>query len=102
MSFICYIMLTLFYFFMQHLARDTTEMAELQEEVTGAQAAAIMVRACATQVERIVREKTVVLVTAHGEAIEVTQTVSILGDELVVVCRVGDIAKEKTLRLAVT
>jgi xanthine/CO dehydrogenase XdhC/CoxF family maturation factor len=61
--------LPFFGFFMQHLARDVTEMAELQEEVTRAQAVAVMAEVIATQAESMAREKTVMLVTSHGEVI---------------------------------
>jgi hypothetical protein len=45
-------------------------------------------------------EKTALLVTAHSEAVEVTQRASILGDELVAVRRARDAAEEKVSNLA--
>jgi hypothetical protein len=68
---------------MQCLAQDATEVVELQEEVTQVQAAAIMVKARATQAEGMAQEKTALLVTAHSEVVEATQRVSILGDKFV-------------------
>jgi hypothetical protein len=73
---------------------------ELWEEVTRVQAAAVMVRVRAAQAEGMVREKIALLATTHGEAVEVTQRVSILRDDLVVVGRAQDAAKEKALSLA--
>jgi hypothetical protein len=84
----------------QQLAWDTTEVMELWEEVTRVQAAAVMVRVRAAQAEGMVWEKIALLATTHGEAVEVTQRVSILRDDLVVVGRAQDAAKEKALSLA--
>jgi hypothetical protein len=42
-----------------------------------------MVRAHAVQAHGMAREKTALLATTNGEAVEATQRVSILGDELV-------------------
>jgi hypothetical protein len=39
------------WFSMQGLARDVAEVAELREDMTRVQAAAVMARACATQAE---------------------------------------------------
>jgi hypothetical protein len=44
---------------MQHLEWDTTEMEELQEEVTRAQAAAVMAGARSTHAEGMAPERTV-------------------------------------------
>jgi formylmethanofuran dehydrogenase subunit A len=71
---------------MQCLARDATEVAELQEEVTRAQVATVMARAHAAQVEGMAREKATLLATAHDEVARATQRVSILGDQLVTTC----------------
>jgi hypothetical protein len=76
-------------------------VVELQEEVTQVQAAAIMVKARTTQAEGMAQEKTALLVTAHSEAVEATQRVSILGDKFVA-ARWARVAVEgKVLSLAV-
>jgi hypothetical protein len=41
----------------QHLARDVTEVAEIQEEVARARATIVMEGAHTTQVERMARER---------------------------------------------
>jgi hypothetical protein len=86
---------------MQGLARDVAEVAELREDMTQVEAAAIMARACATQAEGTTREKAALLATIHGEAAEATQRVSTLGDELVIVHRARDVAEEKVSTLTV-
>jgi hypothetical protein len=59
-----------------------------------------MVRAHATQAHGMAREKTALLATANGEAVEATQRVSILGDELVATYQAQDAAEEKVSSLA--
>jgi hypothetical protein len=54
----------------QCLARIIAKVAELQEVVTQAQAATIMVRVCAAHAKGTAREKTVLLVSARGEVVE--------------------------------
>jgi hypothetical protein len=61
-----------FWFLVQCLAQDMAEMAELQEEVTQAQAAALLAGARAAHAKGVAREKTMLLVTTRGEAAEVT------------------------------
>jgi hypothetical protein len=85
---------------MQCLAQDMAELAELQEEVTQAQAANVMVRAHAAQVEGTAQEKVALLAIIDGEVAEVTQRVSALGDELVTVRWAWDVAVEKVLSRA--
>jgi hypothetical protein len=84
---------------MQCVAQDAVEVAELQKEVTRAQVAAVMVRARTAQAEGMAREKTTLLVTTLGEAVEVTQRVSVLGDELVAMRWAQDVAEEEVLSL---
>jgi hypothetical protein len=84
---------------MQCLARYKAEMAELQEEVTQAQVAAVMAGARAAHAKGMAQEKTVLLAATHGEAVEVTQRVSILGDELMAARRAQDAVEEKILSL---
>jgi hypothetical protein len=57
---------------MQCLAQDAIEEVELWEEVTRAQAAAMMARVCAAQEEGMTQEKAALLATAHEEAARVT------------------------------
>jgi hypothetical protein len=85
---------------MQCLAQDMAELAELQEEVTQAQAANVMVRAHAAQVEGTAQEMVALLAIIDGEVAEVTQRVSALGDELVTVRWAWDVAVEKVLSRA--
>jgi hypothetical protein len=85
---------------MQCLTQDMAELAELQEEVTQAQAANVMVRAHAAQVEGTAQEKVALLAIIDGEVAEVTQRVSALGDELVTVRWAWDVAAEKVLSQA--
>jgi hypothetical protein len=54
----------------QRLARIIAKVAELQEVVTQAQEATIMVRVCAAHAKGTAREKTVLLVSARGEVVE--------------------------------
>jgi hypothetical protein len=54
-------------FFVRCLAQDVVKMAKLQEEAT-----AVIVRAHAAQGEGMSWEKTVLLATTHGEAVEAT------------------------------
>jgi hypothetical protein len=84
---------------MQCVAQDVVEVAELQKEVTRAQVAAVMARACTAQAEGMAREKTTLLVTTLGEVVEVTQRVSVLGDELVAMRRAQDVAEEEVSSL---
>jgi hypothetical protein len=53
--------------------------------VTQAQATAVMAEARAAQAEKRARENVVSLASAHGEADEVAQKVTLLESELVVV-----------------
>jgi uncharacterized protein HemY len=80
---------------MQCLAWDAAEVVELWDEVTRARAAVVMVRARAAQAEGMVREKAVLLATAHDEAAGVTQMVSILGNRLAIMSQAKDVAEEK-------
>jgi dihydroxyacetone kinase-like predicted kinase len=89
----------LFLFFMQRLSQDATEMAELHEELTQAQAATIMARVRATHAERTTWEKNALLATAHGEVVEAAQRVFALGDELVAACRAWEAIEDKILSL---
>jgi hypothetical protein len=73
-------------FLMQYLVQDAAEVAEVCEEVTRAQVTAIMARAHAAQAERMA---------------EVTQRVSVLGDELATARKAMDAADEKILSLEV-
>jgi hypothetical protein len=59
-----------------------------------------MARARTTQVEGMVRERTALLATTHGDVVEATQRVSILGDELMATHWARDAAEEKILSLA--
>jgi hypothetical protein len=83
------------FFFIQCLAWDAAEVVELWDEVTRARAAVVMVRARAAQAEGMVREKAVLLATAHDEAAGVTQMVSILGNRLAIMSQAKDVAEEK-------
>jgi hypothetical protein len=67
----------------QHLAQDAIEVAEIQEEVTRAWEAAVMVGPHTAKAERMAQERAVLLGTIHGEASEVAQRVSTLESELV-------------------
>jgi hypothetical protein len=84
---------------MQCLAQDATEVAELWEEVTRAQAATIMVRARAAQVEGMAWVKAALLATTHDEVVEATQKVYVLGDELATLRQAKDATEEKILSL---
>jgi uncharacterized protein (DUF111 family) len=91
---------SLFRLSMQHLAQDVAEVAELPEEVTRARAAAIMVEACTTQVERLAQDRAVLLATTHVEVDEVDQRVSFLEGELVAACPAWEAVEEKLPSLA--
>jgi hypothetical protein len=69
---------------MQRLAQDAAEVVELQEEVTLAQAAAIMEQARTTQAESVAKERVVLLAITHREVDEMAQRVSFLDGEIVV------------------
>jgi hypothetical protein len=84
---------------MQCVAQDAVEVAELQKEVTRAQVAAVMARARTAQAEGMAWEKTTLLVTTLGEVVEVTQRVSVLGDELVAMRWAQDVAEEEVSSL---
>jgi hypothetical protein len=70
-------------------------MVKLQEEVTWAQATALMAGVHATQAERMAQEKAVLLVTTRGEVGEVAQRVSVLENELEATCHAWDAAERK-------
>jgi hypothetical protein len=70
-------------------------VVELQEEVTPAWVAAIMLETHATQAERMAQERVVLLATAHGEADVAAQRVSALEGELVATHQTCDVVKEK-------
>jgi hypothetical protein len=55
---------------MQHIAWDATAAAEHREEVTQAQAVAIMAEARAAWMEKMAQESAILLATARGEADE--------------------------------
>jgi hypothetical protein len=65
------------------LARDATEVAELQEEVTRLWAAAVMAGTRATWAERVAPEKVVFLASSHIEVDEAVRRVSLLEGKLV-------------------
>jgi hypothetical protein len=94
------LMPSLFRLSMQHLAQDVAEVVELPKEVTQAWAAAIMVEARTTQVERLAQDRAVLLATTHVEVDEVAQRVSFLEGELVAACPAWDVVKEKLPSLA--
>jgi hypothetical protein len=68
----------------QHLAQDAAEVVELWEEVTWAQAGAIMAGAHANRAERIAQERAILLAFARREA-----------DKFVVACQSQDAIEEK-------
>jgi hypothetical protein len=59
-----------------------TEVVEIQEEGTRAQAATVIAGACTAHVERMAQERVILLVTTHGEVGEAAQRVSTLYVEL--------------------
>jgi hypothetical protein len=72
---------------MMCLAQDTTEVAELQEDVTRMRVAAVMVGARAARAKRLAQERGVWLVTTHGEVDEAAFRVSALEGVLMAMCR---------------
>jgi hypothetical protein len=86
------------FFFMQHVAQDAAEVAKRQE-VIQAQAVAIMARARVAEAEGMAWEKAALLATSHDEAARVTQWVSVLGSQLVIVYQAKDAVEEKILSL---
>jgi hypothetical protein len=59
-----------------------------------------MVRLRAAHAKRTAREKTALLATTHGEAVEEAQRVFAMGDELMAMRRARDVAEGKILSLA--
>jgi hypothetical protein len=57
-------------------------VVEIQEEGTRAQAATVIAGACSAHVERMAKERVILLVTTHGEVGEAAQRVSTLYVEL--------------------
>jgi hypothetical protein len=84
---------------LQRLVQGAVEMAELHEEVTRAQVATMMARACAVQVEGMARERAALLATTRGEVVEATQRVSTSGDELATIRQAKDAAEVIILSL---
>jgi hypothetical protein len=61
MSSLGHLMPSLFWLYVQHLARDVTEVVEFREEVTWARAATIMAENCAAQAEMMAQERAILL-----------------------------------------
>jgi hypothetical protein len=74
-------------------------VVELREEVTRARAATIMAGTRATWVERVAKERAILLASTCIEVDEVVQRVSLLEGELVATRRAWDTAKVKLLSL---
>jgi hypothetical protein len=75
-------------------------VVELQEEVTQARVAIIMVETRAARAERMAQERAVLLATSCSEADEAAQRVSTLEGKLVAAHRAREMTKEKFLSLS--